>query len=87
MKRILAVAADTGTVLEVNAYPDRTDLSSAHAKLAKDAGVKLIIDTDSHSTEQLDYMRLGVGTARRGWLAKGDVVNTMSYEDILTFFR
>jgi DNA polymerase (family 10) len=49
--------------------------------------VKLIIDTDSHSTEQLDYMRLGVGTARRGWLAKGDVVNTMSYEDILTFFR
>ena len=87
MERILEVAADTGTVLEVNAYPDRTDLNSAHARLAKDAGVKLIVDTDSHSTEQLDYMRLGVGTARRGWLEKGDVVNTMSFEDILTFFR
>jgi DNA polymerase (family 10) len=87
MDRILEVAADTGTVLEVNAYPDRTDLNAAQARKAKDAGVKLIVDTDSHTTEQLGYMRLGVGTARRGWLEEGDVVNTRSYEEILTFFR
>ena len=86
MDRIMEVAADTGTTLEVNAYPDRTDLSSAHARLAKEHGVKLIVDTDSHSTEQLDYMRLGVGTARRGWLERGDVVNTRSHEEILSFF-
>jgi DNA polymerase (family 10) len=87
MERILEVAADTGTVLEVNAYPDRTDLNSAHARLAREHGVALIIDTDSHSTDQLDYMRLGVGTARRGWLETADVVNTRSYEEILSFFR
>lgn len=87
MERIMQVAAETGTVLEVNAYPDRTDLGSAHARLAKEKGVSLIVDTDSHSTDQLDYMRLGVGTARRGWLEKGDVVNTKSYEEILSFFR
>lgn len=86
MNRILEVAVDTGTVLEVNAYPDRTDLSAAHARLAKERGAKLIIDTDSHTTEQLGYMRLGVGTARRGWLERGDVVNTMAYEEILKFF-
>jgi len=87
MERILEVAADTGTVLEVNAYPDRTDLNGAYTKLAKDHGVKLIIDTDSHSVYQLGYMRLGVGTARRGWLEKADIVNSMSYDDILRFFR
>lgn len=87
MERFLEAAVDTRTVLEVNAYPDRTDLSSAHARLAKEHGARLIVDTDSHATEQLDYMRLGVGTARRGWIEKGDVVNTMSYEDILSFLR
>ena len=86
LDRIMEVAAETATVLEVNAYPDRTDLSGANAGLAKEHGVKLIIDTDSHSTEQLDYMRLGVGTARRGWLERDDVVNTKSYEEILRFF-
>jgi len=87
LERVFDAAADTGTVLEVNAYPDRTDLNGPYAKLAKEHGVTLIVDTDSHSTEQLAYMRFGVGTARRGWLEKGDVVNTKSYEDILRFFH
>jgi DNA polymerase (family 10) len=87
MERFLEAAVETRTVLEINAYPDRTDLSSAHARLAKERGATLIVDTDSHSTEQLDYMRLGVGTARRGWVEKADLVNTMSFEDILSFFR
>jgi DNA polymerase (family 10) len=87
MERFLEAAVETRTVLEINAYPDRTDLSSAHARLAKERGATLIVDTDSHSTEQLDYMRLGVGIARRGWVEKADLVNTMSFEDILSFFR
>ena len=87
IERVMDVAADTGTLLEINAYPDRMDLNGPHAKLAKEHGVKLIIDTDSHATAQLDFMRLGVGTARRGWLEKGDVANTMSYEQILSSFR
>ncbi len=86
MDRVAEAAADTGTVLEINAYPDRMDLNGAHARLAKEHGAKLIIDTDSHATEQLWFMRLGVGSARRGWLTREDVVNTMSYEEILGFF-
>ena len=85
MDRIAQAAADTGTVLEINAYPDRMDLNGAHARLAKEHGAKLIVDTDSHATEQLGFMRLGVGSARRGWLTKADVVNTMAYEDLLRF--
>ena len=87
MEKVADAAADTGTVLEINSYPDRMDLNGPHAKLAKDHGAKLIVDTDSHATEQLWFMRLGVGSARRGWLEKGDVVNTMSYDEILSFFR
>ena len=87
MDRVMRVAADTGTVLEINAYPDRSDLNGAYARLAKGHGVRLIVNTDSHTTGQLDFMRFGVGLARRGWLGKGDVVNTKSHEEILTFFR
>ena len=87
LERVFDAAADTRTVLEVNAYPDRTDLNGPYAKLAMEHGVTLIVDTDSHSTEQLAYMRFGVGTARRGWLEKRNIVNTKSYEEILTFFR
>ena len=87
MEKVIAGAADTGTVLEINAYPDRSDLNGAYAKLAKEHGAKLIVDTDSHATEQLSFMRFGVGLARRGWLEKVDVVNTLSYEEILRFFR
>ena len=87
LDRITDAAVETGTVLEVNAYPDRMDLNGPHAKLAKEHGAKVIIDTDSHATEQLGFMRLGVGSARRGWLEKSDVVNTMPYADLLSFFR
>lgn len=87
MEKLVDAAAQTGTVLEINAYPDRMDLNGPHAKLAKDHGAKLIVNTDSHATEQLWFMRLGVGSARRGWLEKRDVVNALPFEDILTFFR
>jgi len=87
MDKVAAAAADTGTVLEINSYPDRMDLNGPHARLAKEHGAKLIIDTDSHAAEQLGFMRLGVGSARRGWLEAKDVVNTKSFDEILTFFR
>ncbi|HEV8595056.1 MAG TPA: DNA polymerase/3'-5' exonuclease PolX, partial [Thermoplasmata archaeon] len=87
MEKVMDAAADTGTVLEINAYPDRSDLNGAYAKLAKEHRAKLIVDTDSHQTAQLGFMRFGVGLARRGWLEREDVVNTKSYEEVLTFFR
>jgi DNA polymerase (family 10) len=70
-------------VLEINAHPDRLDLSDVHARLAKEHGVKLIIDTDAHSTQQLELMRYGVFIARRAWLEAKDVINTYPLPKLL----
>ncbi|MDD2653972.1 MAG: DNA polymerase/3'-5' exonuclease PolX [Candidatus Omnitrophica bacterium] len=80
---ILKVANDTGTFLEINAFPNRLDLNDVHSRAAKEKGVKLSIGTDSHLFEQLDNMRFGVAVARRGWLEKNDVVNTLNVENLL----
>jgi len=75
----MEAALERGCFLEVNAQPDRLDLSDSDCKMAKDIGLKLAISTDAHSARQLDYMRLGVVQARRGWLSPEDVLNTRSW--------
>src|SRR3989338_2318587 len=70
--QLFKAASDYGTALEINGYPLRLDLNDTHARQAKEKGVKLAISTDAHSASQLNYMRLGVATARRGWLTKND---------------
>jgi DNA polymerase (family 10) len=72
---VFKAAARTGTALEVNAFPDRLDLKDEHIMWAKRHGVKFAVDTDSHSTVHLDFMKYGVGTAARGWLTKDQVIN------------
>jgi len=67
---------------KVNAYPDRLDLSDLNARKAIEMGVKLVINTDAHQLEQLRYMKFGIGTARRGWVTKKDVINTMSVAEL-----
>jgi DNA polymerase (family 10) len=79
MERLMEAALERGCFLEVNAQPDRLDLSDSDCKMAKDIGLKLAISTDAHSARQLDYMRLGVVQARRGWLSPEDVLNTRSW--------
>ncbi len=79
MQRLMEAALERGCFLEVNAQPDRLDLSDSDCKMAKDMGLKLAISTDAHSARQLDYMRLGVAQARRGWLSPEDVLNTRSW--------
>lgn len=76
LEAVFAAAARTGTMLEINANPDRRDLSEAHARAAVRAGVGIVIDSDAHRPKTLQNMRWGVLTARRGWLSKADVVNT-----------
>lgn len=76
MEAIVAKAAETGTALEVNASWQRLDLCDRHVRMAVDAGVPIVIDTDAHSTAQFDQMRYGIATARRGWVQAGDVINT-----------
>jgi DNA polymerase (family 10) len=73
---VIDAARRTGTVLEIDAHPERLDLKDEHVRKAVQAGVKLAIDTDAHSVPQLDYLHFGVATARRGWAKKSDVVNT-----------
>jgi len=80
---ILKVAKDTGTFLEINAFPNRLDLNDIHARAAKEKGVRLAIGTDSHSFEHLDGMKFGIAVARRGWLEKSDVANTLDIGNLL----
>jgi DNA polymerase (family 10) len=73
---IFRAAAQNNTLLEINAMPDRLDLKDTHVFRARELGVRLIIGTDSHSTEHLSFMRFGVGVARRGWCEAGHIFNT-----------
>lgn len=82
MERIIEHARQTGCILEINAQPERLDLNDAHCKMARDAGVKLSIGTDAHTTGHLDFMRYGIDQARRGWVTADDVVNTRSLKDL-----
>lgn len=83
MDEILAVAKKTGTAIEINAYPLRLDINDTYAKRAKEMGIPIVIATDTHVTNQFDYMRYGVSIARRGWLEKDDVLNTLEAEKLL----
>lgn len=76
IEEILKHAKKTGTVVEIDAYPDRLDLKDEHVRLAVKLGVKLSIDTDAHATPHFHYMELGIAHARRGWAEKDDVINT-----------
>jgi len=87
MHEVLRVAKETGTAIEINAYPLRLDLNDAYAKMAKDMGVRLVISTDTHITKQFDYMEYGVAIARRAWLEKKDVLNSMDYHTLLKALR
>ena len=84
---VLKVAKETGTAIEINAYPLRLDLNDAYAKMAKEMGVRLAISTDTHITNQFDFMEYGVAIARRGWLEKRDVLNTMDYHSLLAALK
>ena len=82
MEKVIEAASERGCILEVNAHPDRLDLTDVHCKLAKETGVKVVISTDAHSVADLDLIRFGVWQARRGWLEKEDVLNTRSLDEL-----
>jgi DNA polymerase (family 10) len=83
MDRVLEAAAAHGVAMEISAAPDRLDLSDVHCRRCKELGVKLVINTDAHSTGNYDFLRYGVGNARRGWIEAGDVVNTRDPDEFL----
>jgi DNA polymerase (family 10) len=81
IERIIDAAARTGTVLEINSAPDRRDLDDINARAAHDAGVRITINSDAHGVERLMHTRWGVATARRAWLTKDDIANTVPWEE------
>lgn len=83
LEKVLKTARETGTILEINSYPERADLRDVYIRMAKNIGVKMIINTDAHEKTQMNIMELGVSQARRGWAEKYDIINTLSAEDLL----
>ena len=83
LEAVLQAARDTGTALEINASPERLDLKDTHAYRARELGVPLVINTDSHHHTHLDKRRFGVAVARRAWCRPEDILNTMSREEFL----
>ncbi|MDD5557101.1 MAG: DNA polymerase/3'-5' exonuclease PolX [bacterium] len=87
MAAVVRAAADLGVILEINAHPDRLDLNDAHARLAREGGVRLAVNTDAHSRAQLELMRYGLFVARRAWCEAEDVVNTYPLSRLLAGLR
>lgn len=83
----LKVAKETGTILEINACPQRLDLNDINIRKAKKRGVKMVINTDTHQKDQLRFMEFGVYQARRGWAEKSDIVNALPLEGLLKEFK
>jgi len=81
VEAVAEAAARTGTMLEINGNPNRRDLSEQHARLAAEAGVTIVLNTDAHGVETLDNMAYAVATARRAWLTPEDVANTRGWAD------
>jgi DNA polymerase (family 10) len=82
VERVIEAALETGCFLEINGQPDRLDLRDVHARAAKEAGLKLCVNSDAHQIRAQNYVELGIGQARRGWLTKADVVNTRTWKQI-----
>lgn len=85
--KILKVAKETGTILEINAHPSRLDLKDINIRKAKKMGVKMIINTDAHQPEQMYFIEYGVSQARRGWAEKKDIVNCLPVEKLLKMLK
>jgi len=87
MEKVLDACAKHGVAMECNSYPDRLDLKDVYLRMCKERGVKVVISTDSHSTGNLAHIKYGVLTARRGWLTRADVLNTLPPEQFLAALR
>lgn len=84
---IIEAAKRTGTVLEINAYPDRADIKDDYIRKCVEAGVKMSIDSDAHSKEHFKMLEFGISQARRGWAEKKDVVNTRPWNELKEFLK
>ena len=87
MDEIIKAAKETGTILEINAFPNRLDLKDEHIKKCVEAGVKMCINCDGHLFSHYDYLRYGIAQARRGWAEKKDIINAWPLEKMLKMLK
>jgi len=87
MEKVLDACAKNGVAMECNSYPDRLDLKDLYLRMCKERGVKVVISTDAHTTSNLSFIRYGVTMARRGWLEKKNVINSLPCEEFLATLR
>jgi len=87
MEKILDACAKHDVAMECNSYPDRLDLKEVYLRMCKERGVKVVISTDAHTAGNLSFIRYGVTMARRGWLEKKDVINTLPVAEFLGALR
>lgn len=86
-EKVFKFALENNKAMEINAYPNRLDLTDSLVRAAVVEGVKLTIDTDSHAAPQMELMRYGAAIARRGWAAKDDIINALCYNDLVKWFK
>lgn len=87
MDMLIKKAKETKTVMEIDAYPDRLDLKDEHIRKCVEAGVKMSIDSDAHSTAHFYFLEYGIAAARRGWARKTDIINTRSWAEMLKLLK
>jgi DNA polymerase (family 10) len=87
LDELLKAAQETGTVLEINSYPERLDLGDVNIIAAKQLGIRMVINTDAHHVDQLHLMKFGISQARRGWAEKKDIINAWPVEELLRMLK
>ncbi len=87
MEELVATAKKTGTIMEIDSFPDRLDLKDEHIRLCVEAGVKMAIDSDAHAPAHFPYLEYGIAQARRGWATKADIINAWPVEKMLRFLK
>ena len=87
MDEIIKFAKKTGTILEIDAFPDRSDLKDEYIRKCVEAGVNMSIDSDAHSIHHFEFLEYGIAQARRGWASKNDIINTQSLDGLLKFLK
>ena len=84
---IIKAAKRTGTILEINASPDRVDIKDEYIRKCVQAGVKMSIDSDAHSTQHFKVLEFGIAQARRGWATRNDIINAWPLKKMLSFLK
>jgi DNA polymerase (family 10) len=87
IEELIAAARRTGTIMEIDAFPDRLDLKDEHIRLCVEADVKMAIDSDAHSPMHFPYLEYGIAQARRGWATRADIINAWPLEKMLKFLK